>query len=166
MFKIQDFKTIYNMMIASFLILTISLLYDNYLRSGMLLDMLSLKEIFSGVQGVVQVWVLLVGVHFTIIPLTKLALATTIFVWLPLYLVHIFALLWLATDASRAKDIGFGSVFIVMGEAVRMAMKSHSYFRTKLLYLKDNQYKHYSVRGKRVVLVNKKHKPPESEGGQ
>jgi hypothetical protein len=34
MFEINDFKTIYNMMIASFIILTCSLFHDSYMQKG------------------------------------------------------------------------------------------------------------------------------------
>jgi sterol O-acyltransferase len=35
-----------------------------------------------------------------------------------------------------------------------MLMKAHSYFRTKLLYLKENTYRHFSFRG--ITVVNSK----------
>lgn len=34
MFEIKDFQTLYNMVVASFIILTFSLLYDNYVKKG------------------------------------------------------------------------------------------------------------------------------------
>lgn len=40
---------------------------------------------------------------------------------------------------------------ILMAEATRMVMKSHSYFRTKMLYLTDNEYKHYNIKGYTVT---------------
>lgn len=36
---------------------------------------------------------------------------------------------------------------IIMAEATRMVMKSHSYFRTKMLYLTENQFKDYNIKG-------------------
>lgn len=47
---------------------------------------------------------------------------------------------------------------IVMAEATRMIMKSHSYFRTKMLYLTDNQYKDFTLKGYRATN-NKKNIP-------
>jgi hypothetical protein len=38
MLEIKDFKTIYNMVIASFIILTFSIIFDNYLQHGQMLD--------------------------------------------------------------------------------------------------------------------------------
>jgi hypothetical protein len=32
-----------------------------------------------------------------------------------------------------------------------MVMKSHSYFRTKMLYLTDNEYKDYDIKGYTVT---------------
>lgn len=34
MFEIRDFQTIYNMVVASFIILTFSLFYDSYVAKG------------------------------------------------------------------------------------------------------------------------------------
>jgi hypothetical protein len=54
--------------------------------------------------------------------------------------------------------MGFGSITIIMAEAIRMIMKGHSYFRTKLLYLKDNSYKDFSLRDiKFVNRIDKDH---------
>jgi hypothetical protein len=55
---------------------------------------------------------------------------------------------------SDSNDIGFASVLIVMIEATRMVLKSHSYFRTKMLYLTDNKYKNYAFQHIRVVNVD------------
>lgn len=38
-----------------------------------------------------------------------------------------------------------------MAEAIRMMMKAHSYLRTKVIYLSNNQYAHFEFRGKKVV---------------
>ena len=40
---------------------------------------------------------------------------------------------------------------IMMAEATRMVMKSHSYFRTKMLYLTNNEYKDYDIKGYKVT---------------
>ncbi len=44
-----------------------------------------------------------------------------------------------------------------MGEATRMLMKSHAYFRTKMLYLTDNDYKNYDIKGS-TATNDKSHK--------
>jgi hypothetical protein len=43
-----------------------------------------------------------------------------------------------------------------------MIMKSHSYFRTKMLYLTENTYKHFKIRGIEVLNdnLNKKKSVP------
>jgi len=38
-----------------------------------------------------------------------------------------------------------------MIEATRMMLKSHSYFRTKMLYLTENKYKNYIFQKVRIV---------------
>jgi hypothetical protein len=40
-----------------------------------------------------------------------------------------------------------------MTEAIRIIMKAHSYFRTKLIYLTDNNYKSFEFRGVKVLHV-------------
>lgn len=58
-----------------------------------------------------------------------------------------------ATEFSKTSDLGFASVIIIMTEAIRMTMKGYSYFRTKLLYLTDNNYKNFEFRGVRIQHV-------------
>ena len=48
MFKIQDFKTIYNMVVASFAILTFNLLYDAYITTGQFVDTTEFTSVFRG----------------------------------------------------------------------------------------------------------------------
>ena len=38
-----------------------------------------------------------------------------------------------------------------MAESTRMMMKSHSYFRTKMLYLTENSYKDYNIKSYMVT---------------
>lgn len=65
-------------------------------------------------------------------------------------MIHLVTLIWFPISIVISSEMGLGSVFIVMCEGVRMLMKSHSYFRTKLLYLKENDFKDFEVQGVRV----------------
>ncbi len=136
MFEIRDFQTIYNMVVASFIILTFSLLYDSYTKKGEVLDMIGLFNFFKGPQIVITAWISLAVIFYSIILVTKIALHTTKYLWMPLYFLHICLNIGVATHFSVSKDLGFASVIIIMAESIRMVMKAHSYFRTKLLYLK------------------------------
>jgi hypothetical protein len=138
MFEIRDFRTIYNMVMASFIILTVSLLYDSFMKKGEIVDMIALFGFFRGTKSVIVAWIALSLIFFCIIFITKIALKTTRYIWIPLYLCHITVLLSAATYFSKSSEMGFGSVIIIMAEAIRMIMKAHSYLRTKLLYLKEN----------------------------
>lgn len=140
MFEISDFRTIYNMMMASFIILTCSLFYDSYMQKGEILDMLALYRFFMGGRTVFVAWIALVFTFFLIIFVTKIAIKVSYYLWVPLYIAHIAAVMSIATYFSQHEGLGFGSVIIIMAEAVRMIMKAHSYLRTKLIYLTDNQY--------------------------
>jgi hypothetical protein len=55
--------------------------------------------------------------------------------------------------------MGFGSIMIIMSEAVRLIMKEHSYFRTKLLYLTNNPYRLFEVGNIGVINSGDNHDP-------
>ncbi len=148
MFKIKDFRTLYNMVIASFIILTFTLVLSNYDEKGEFINHEELYSFFRGGQRVFIYWLLLTAIHFTIIPITKIGIHTqTKYVWLPLYIFHQASLLGLAIWVSENEKLGFATVMMIMSESTRMVMKSHSYFRTKMLYLTDNEYKNYDIKG-------------------
>ena len=80
-------------------------------------------------------------IQFSIIPITKVAINHSKKIWLPLYIAHLIILIGFPIKIVTTEHIGFASTYILMCEGTRMLMKSHSYFRTKLLYLTDNDYK-------------------------
>jgi hypothetical protein len=131
------------MVVASFIILTFSLLYDSYIKKGEIVDMLALYTFFMGVKTVVLAWIIMTMIFFSIILITKVSLVARYYIWLPLYIGQIAAIISTAVHFSRVQDLGFGSVIIIMAEAIRMIMKGHSYLRTKLLYLTDNPYRNF-----------------------
>ena len=151
MFEISDFRTIYNMMMASFIILTCSLFYDSYMQKGEILDMLALYKFFMGGRTIFAAWLALAATFFLIILVTKVALKVSRYLWIPLYVAHIAAVMTIATYFAQHEGLGFSSVIIIMAEAVRMIMKAHSYLRTKLIYLTDNHYSDFEFRGVRVI---------------
>jgi hypothetical protein len=114
MFKINDFRTIYNMMVASFIILTCSLFYDSYMEKGAIVDMLELTSFFVGIKTVCMAWVALFCIFFTIILLMKFALKSSPYLWIPLYICHISLIFLVATYFSQTEGLGFGSVIIIM----------------------------------------------------
>ena len=150
MFETRDFKTLYNMVVASFCILTFCLLYDNYITHGAIINVTAFLYFFRGAQIVFLSWWMLAFIQYTIIPITKFAMKSSIIIWGPIYIVHLGFLVYLPISIVTTMDMGLGSVFILMCEGVRMMMKSHAYFRTKLLYLKENDYKDFEVQGIRV----------------
>lgn len=151
MFEINDFRTIYNMVAASFIILTFSLFYDRYVETGEFVDMFHLLRFFRGGKTVLLAWVCLAVNFYSILLVTKLAINSSWFVWVPVYLGQISMGFVIATYFSTNDDLGFSSVIIIMAEMVRMFMKSHSYLRNKLLYCTENKYKNMEFRGIRVV---------------
>jgi hypothetical protein len=153
MFEIRDFRTIYNMVVASFIILTFSLFYDNYVKKGEIFDIFGFLQFFRGAKTVILAWLTLSVLFFSIIFITKIALATSVYLWLPLYGSYIVTMAVVAVQFAKSEDLGFASVIIIMAELVRMLMKSHSYFRTKLLYIKENRYRDFEFRGIKVENV-------------
>lgn len=135
------------MMAASLLIVAFCLIYDSYVTKGSIIDVVAFKHFFRGWQKVFLTWWLLAFIHFTIIALVFVAVKTTAMTWIPLYIIHQIALLYVGISSVIGEPLGFASVFIVLCETVRMVMKSHSYFRTKLLYIKKNNYKDYNPLG-------------------
>lgn len=121
---------------ASLLILTFCLIYDSWVTKGSILDVVAFKHFFRGWTSVFITWWLLALNHFTIILMVFIALKTTAKIWIPLYVFHQASLLYIGINEALNEPLGFASVFIVLCETIRMVMKSHSYFRTKLLYLK------------------------------
>ena len=151
MFEIKDFQTLYNMVVASFIILTLSLFSNSYIKNGEVLDMMAMFAVFKGTETVIMAWVVMTTVFYLILVVTKIALRTSRYVWIPLYITHLSLILYVATHFAGTKHLGFASIIIIMAEATRMVLKAHSYIRTKLLYLKDNPYKDFEFRGVKVV---------------
>jgi hypothetical protein len=108
------------------------------MEKGELVDMLSLYMFFMGGKAVFIAWIALISIFFTIILVTKIAIKTSWYIWLPLYIGHIAAIVTVSTQFSQVEGLGFGSVIIIMAEAIRLIMKAHSYLRTKLIYLKES----------------------------
>lgn len=136
MFETRDFKTLYNMVVASFCILTFCLIYDSYITHGNVINVTAFLYFFRGSEKVFLSWWIMAVIQYGIILITKVALITNIYVWLPLYLIYLTFLVYYPISVVSSEHLGFASVFIIMCEGIRMLMKSHSYFRTKLLYIK------------------------------
>lgn len=139
------------MVVASFIILTCSLFYESYSQKGELLDMIAFLSFFAGTKTTILAWMLLAMDFFAVVFIVKLALKSSVYLWLPIYLIHIWSIFAIATYFSGTEGMGFASIMIIMAEAIRMVMKAHSYLRTKLLYLKPNPYRDFEFRGARVV---------------
>ena len=114
MFEIRDFQTLYNMVAASFIILTFSLLYDSYFTNGQLLDMIAFMTIFAGVNTIILAWFSMATIFFCILLVTKLALRTNRYIWVPIYFCQIAANLSVACYFANSEGLGFGSVMIIM----------------------------------------------------
>ena len=145
------------MAIASFLILTFTLIYDNYVRYGEFIDYQTFRQIFHGHDQVFLAWWTLVIHHFTIIPITKVGIDISLILGIILYLIHLAFITWFSLNLIPLANLGFAARMIILAEGTRMMMKSHSYFRTKMLYCTNNNYKNYSIKGVSVNGNDEKH---------
>lgn len=102
------------MMAASLLILTFCLVYDNYITKGSLIDVVAFKDFFRGWERIFLTWWVLVLVHFTIIPILFIALKTSKWVWIPLYIIHQCALINIGVKAALNHTLGFASILIAL----------------------------------------------------
>ena len=126
----------YNMIAASLIVLMFRLVYDSYITKGSIIDTIELRHFFRGWQYIFLNWWVLTFIHFSIILIVFLAMKTRMYVWLPAYIANQTILISYGISVSQKDDLGFACIFIILCEAIRMLMKSHSYFRTKVLYLK------------------------------
>lgn len=129
------------------MIVTFCLVYDSYVTKGSIIDAVALKEFFRGWEIVFLTWWLLAFIHFSIIVIVFVSVKSSKWVWIPLYVLHQVALLYVGIKEATTHPLGFASVFIVLCETIRMVMKSHSYFRTKMLYLTNNPYRDFNPLG-------------------
>ena len=89
------------MVVASFIILTLSLLYDSYIEKGEVVDMIALFAFFNGTRTILIAWLSLSVVFYCIILVTKIALKTSKIIWLPIYFTHISVLFYIGTHFSQ-----------------------------------------------------------------
>jgi hypothetical protein len=89
------------MVIASFIILTFSIIFDNYLQYGQMLDFYELGKMFQGGKSVLFTWIIITIIHFTIILVTKFALKTSIVLWLPVYFAHLASILYFSIHVAQ-----------------------------------------------------------------
>ena len=141
--KITDYSTIYNMMAASLIPLTILLIVENISKHGELLDFETLSLCFEGVDKAFITWWLLAAICYSVVALVK---ATFTFelprsVWCPLYVIILSSLFVIPYQIINKYELGFGCRMAVVMEGTRMAMKAHSYLRNKLLYCSDNKFR-------------------------
>jgi hypothetical protein len=78
---------------ASLLILTFCLVYDSYVTKGSIIDVVAFKHFFRGWESVFITWWLLAFVHYSVILLVFIAVKTSSKIWMPLYILHQYALL-------------------------------------------------------------------------
>ena len=115
------------------------------------MDKISMMACFNGIKTLLLNEIMLGFSFFSSILVVKVGLRVNRYIWIPVYICQMTTTMCIGTHFARSDDLGFASVIIIMAEAVRIIMKSHSYVRTKLLYLKDNHYKDYEFRGIKVI---------------
>ena len=135
----DDIRTIYNIAVASFTILSASFLFSKYYQTGELLEWEILKGMFNKLDVLFNSWVRLFLLQLLIIQLTRWIhyYRPSHWIWVPLYLFSQFILYYLPYRSVTKHGFGLVSSLILLVEAVKISMKMHSYLRNKLLYASD-----------------------------
>jgi sterol O-acyltransferase len=147
MFQIPDYKALYNMSIASMLLVTLSLLVESSFE-----HIRQFPSIFSQVMEVAACWASMAAIAFLPVLLLRplLLLPRRALTYLPLLAVYIYLLFRLPTLVMQQVELGFGSRMILLCEATRMSMKGYAYVRTKLLYCTENRFRTWSEGGRKL----------------
>ena len=67
--------------------------------------MIAMFKFFSGAKTVIMAWIFLALIFFCIVFVTKLALRTPSYIWIPVYLLHATINLSVAIYFSKSEDL-------------------------------------------------------------
>jgi hypothetical protein len=76
--------------------------------------MIAFFGFFRGGHVICAAWMLLAFIFYCIIFVTKFALKTNRYIWIPLYCLHVTVNLGIATHFASYKELGFASAIIIM----------------------------------------------------
>ncbi|KAL4511871.1 hypothetical protein ABPG72_012716 [Tetrahymena utriculariae] len=143
LFKISDYRTLYNIVVATFVALAFNLIVVDYVDKGSLFDFDTLQWCFSGFLNLVFPWLILFSIALLVIPFVSWIISNNIskYIWIPIYIIYISLMTFVGCYTCVYYTLGMGSAFIIQCEMVRIGMKMHSYLRNKLLYCTENEYK-------------------------
>ena len=135
----ENIRTLYNMAIAAMSILFVNFFVYEYTQHDTLIDWDKIKQLFNEPGVVFNIWIRIFFLHLAIIPFTRWVHYSrpSKLIWVSIYIAAHFYNFYYALESVYAHHINFASSLIVLIEATRMGMKSHSYLRNKLLYASD-----------------------------
>lgn len=135
----ENIRTLYNIAIASMAILFVNFCLSEYNKSGAFFDYQTIGQVFNKPDVVFNIWIRLFLGNMLIIPFTRWVHfhRPAGILWVSLYLMGQVFNYYYSYQVTVAHGLGFASSMIVLCEATRMSLKSHSYLRNKLMYGSD-----------------------------
>ena len=115
LFRIADYRTLYNIVVACFVALAFNLICCDYFDKGELFDFETLYWCFSGFSNILLPYFMITGVAYAVIPLVKWVIDNKVsrYVWIPVYTCYIFAILTIGCATCVIYNLGMCSGFII-----------------------------------------------------
>ena len=110
-----------------------------YKKTQTLVDIETWLWLFNKPNYVFNIWIRMFLYQFLVVPMVQFIDNTKPkkIIWITMYVLFQAMLFYYTHKACTDNLLNFGSCMILTCECARMSMKSHSYFRTKLLYGSD-----------------------------
>eukprot|EP00744_Colponema_vietnamica_P010628 GILI01015002.1.p1 GENE.GILI01015002.1~~GILI01015002.1.p1 ORF type:complete len:607 (+),score=130.50 GILI01015002.1:145-1821(+) len=132
-----NFQTIYNIFVALLVMLGIHIIVREWFETGRILDMSLWVWCFGRFSDVViPYWLLVSLLAFLVVPLVQVIVHFKLpfTIWLLPYTCLQLLLYTVACSACSVHSLPPASGFVIMCEAARLSMKTHAYFREKMLH--------------------------------
>lgn len=133
LFQLEHVRTIYNIVVATFIALGCNLTFNDWITKNQLLDMEAFHWCFSGKQKIIFPWLKIAFVSYLCAPIVIFIKEKnfSLFYGVILYGIQVLTMLYLTVYYSiHLKDeLGFGAGMILNCEHIRMQLKVYSYYR-------------------------------------
>lgn len=144
--KGKEAHTVFNIFVAILVLIFLKMLYhDVYLRGHDFIDITLLYDLYDDLHVCWLYWAPSFLLSFSIVFIVKIVIALKLsrFVHIPLYLTLQFVTYFFPMYVSLAwtKSVFIGMVLTC--EMARFSMKTHAYYREKLLHCTENEYKRF-----------------------
>jgi len=134
--KQPEFHAIYNIFLAFLILFGVFIVIEDYYETGKIIDFSFFIYTFGKQNDVIPSWFVLASLSYSIVFLVASVKEYKLspFVYMPIYACIQFGLYIYGTYSTLTNQLPPASALIIMCETARMSMKTHSYFREKMLY--------------------------------